>query len=436
MLGLRLIDDAEFIIARLNESGYEAYAVGGCVRDAVMGRQPKDWDITTSAAPDEVRRVFSRTVNTGGKHGTITVLIKNKAYEVTTYRVDGKYSDGRRPDIVTYTSTLAEDLGRRDFTINAIAYHYSEGFVDPFGGIGDIEKRIIRTVGRPDERFGEDSLRMLRALRFRAQLGFEIESETYASIIRNSALIEKISAERIRDEILKILLSASPQGIMSVVLTGLMDYCYPRAAEYLRENADKILPALTAGGWEADPASNAVNRLTLLLCFMPESQAAELLRGMRFDTKTIRAVSLRVRELSEKDSLFSRMLSNPSLYYVRKAMSRLNAGQLTDCLAVAEIFNRVDHGLRADIETTVGKITAAGNCLNLSNLAINGRDLIKAGFKPGKPTGDALNAALDAVLRDPALNTKPTLLKLTLELLNARNGPAPSDNPVPEVKIP
>ena len=178
---IQLPEKVTKIIAMLEAAGFEAYAVGGCVRDSILGRKPDDWDITTSAKPDQIKRLFPRTVDTGIKHGTVTVLLEREGFEVTTYRIDGAYEDGRHPSEVSFTANLREDLRRRDFTINAMAYNEKDGLMDLYGGIADLEAGVIRCVGKAEERFNEDALRMLRAVRFSAQLGFRIEEETGAA---------------------------------------------------------------------------------------------------------------------------------------------------------------------------------------------------------------------------------------------------------------
>lgn len=203
-LNIAIPQDAVWILNKLNEGGHEAYIVGGCVRDSILGRMPQDWDITTSALPEEIKTIFDHTFDTGIKHGTITVVLHHENYEVTTYRIDGEYADCRHPDEVSFTKKLNEDLLRRDFTMNAIAYHPKEGFRDPFHGQEDIAAGIIRGVGEPAKRFQEDALRMLRCVRFSAQLGFAIDPETWAALCANTALIQKISAERIREELQKL----------------------------------------------------------------------------------------------------------------------------------------------------------------------------------------------------------------------------------------
>ena len=204
-------------IALLESNGYSAYTVGGCVRDSVMGRAPNDWDMTTSAAPDETREVFKdfHTVATGIKHGTVTVLIDSEPVEITTMRVDGKYSDNRHPESVSFTKRIEDDLSRRDFTVNAMAYNPKTGVVDPFGGQNDIKNKIIRCVGNPDTRFGEDALRILRAIRFSSVLGFDIDKKTSQSIIGNRSLLQNISKERIRVELIKMLCGQNVEKILA-----------------------------------------------------------------------------------------------------------------------------------------------------------------------------------------------------------------------------
>ena len=219
--------DVKFILDRLQNNYYEAYIVGGCVRDSLLNKEPKDWDITTNALPEEIIRIFPRTIPTGIKHGTISVLINSRAYEVTTFRIDGEYSDNRHPDKVIFSDDIKEDLSRRDFTINAMAYR-EKCLIDPFSGRYDLDAKLIKCVGNANERFNEDALRMLRAVRFSCQLDFTIEADTLSSIVENNLLISNISAERIRDELCKILSAAKPSaGIRLLMETGLLQYIIP-----------------------------------------------------------------------------------------------------------------------------------------------------------------------------------------------------------------
>ncbi len=237
-MDIRLPEDVKKIIDALQNAGHEAYAVGGCVRDALIGREPQDWDITTSARPEEVKSIFSHTVDTGIKHGTVTVMLNHTGYEVTTYRIDGEYEDCRHPKEVTFTTRLSEDLLRRDFTINAMAYNEKDGLVDLFGGRDDLEKGIIRCVGEAAERFDEDALRILRAFRFAAQLGFEIDRGTYAAAAERAENLRKVSAERIRVELNKILLSKGPDRLFEAQEAGVTKVVLPEFDAILAGGAD------------------------------------------------------------------------------------------------------------------------------------------------------------------------------------------------------
>ena len=214
-LSMRIPENAAVILKGLSEAGYEAYVVGGCVRDSLLGREPKDWDITTSARPEQVKAVFAHTIDTGIEHGTVTVMIGKEGYEVTTYRIDGEYEDSRHPKEVQFTSQLLEDLKRRDFTINAMAYNEKVGLVDLFKGREDLNKKLIKTVGNPYDRFNEDGLRMIRAIRFSSKLDFTIEKETLLAIYDNAKIIKNISLERITDEFSKIILSKNPENLIN-----------------------------------------------------------------------------------------------------------------------------------------------------------------------------------------------------------------------------
>ena len=235
------------IIKTLEAAGYEAFAVGGCIRDSVLGRTPQDWDITTSAKPQDVKRLFSHTIDTGIQHGTVTVMLEHEGFEVTTYRIDGEYEDARHPKEVTYTVNLLEDLKRRDFTINAMAYNESRGLVDAFDGMGDLQKKVIRCVGNPKERFTEDALRMLRALRFAAQLGFEVEEQTFAAIRELAQTIEKISAERIQTELVKLLTSDHPELMREVYTSGISDVILPEFSVLMQTEQNNPHHCYTVG---------------------------------------------------------------------------------------------------------------------------------------------------------------------------------------------
>lgn len=431
------------IIRTLQEQGYDAYAVGGCVRDSLLDRSPADWDITTSAKPMEVKEIFKRTVDTGLQHGTVTVLMEREGFEVTTYRIDGEYEDSRHPKEVIFTGNLEEDLKRRDFTINAMAYNDETGLVDVFGGIRDLESKIVRCVGNPRERFTEDALRILRAVRFSAQLGFTIEKDTAYWAKALAPTLEKISAERIQTELVKLLVSAHPQylktawelGITPIVLPefdAMMEtpqntphHCYSvgehtlKALEYTE--ADKVQRLAVLFHDMGKPAMRTTDEQGLDHFHGHPKVSAELarkiLRRLRFDNDTIRKVtelvswhecpwectprSLR-RALSKMDAeLF------PVLLKIRRA----------DVLAQSEYRREEKLKRLEESRRLYEEIQRKQECISVKMLAVSGKDLIAAGMKPGKEIGDTLNAFLELVLEDPEKNTKEYLLSKVRESL-------------------
>lgn len=404
---MKIPGNVERIIRTLNDHGYEAYAVGGCVRDTLLDRKPGDWDITTSARPQEVKELFRRTIDTGIQHGTVTVMMDRTGYEVTTYRIDGEYEDGRHPKQVEFTSSLIEDLKRRDFTINAMAYSHETGIVDEFGGVEDLNAKTIRCVGDPMERFTEDALRILRAIRFSAQLDFTIEEQTWNAIRVIAPNIAKVSKERIQVELTKLLLSDHPEKIREVYETGI--------SPYISENFDSL-------NWKMAeipttfPKEKYVRWAGFLRCanaydvngtLMPQpipsvtevpesaSRAVKILRDLKLDNDTIGRVKTLVSwsgvELPETPEA------------VRRAMSRMEA-EVWDALMELNEYSEKIHALTEEIRT-------AGDCLDLKHLAVKGQDLIKAGVQPGKALGATLNQMLDDVLSHPDHNEKEYLLE-------------------------
>lgn len=283
-LNIKLPEEVKFIIKILIENGYEAYIVGGCVRDSIIGRNINDWDMTTSAEPEKVVELFDKVILTGIKHGTVTVVINNNHYEITTFRSDGEYDDNRHPIKVEFVKTLREDLARRDFTINAIAYNEEYGIQDYFYGISDLNNKIIRTVGDPVLRFNEDALRMLRAVRFSAQLGFTIDENTFESIKKVSSNIVYISKERVRDELNKIILSDNTKFV-DLKNSKLLDYLIPEL-NYI--NSDKLLQL-------NNMKNDIILRLAVLLMNLGEDVAEDVLKRFRYDNNTIRNVILLIK---------------------------------------------------------------------------------------------------------------------------------------------
>lgn len=384
----------EEIITRLRENGYEAYIVGGCVRDMLLGREPGDWDITTSALPQEVKRVFRRTLDTGIQHGTVTVMFGKEGYEVTTYRIDGSYSDGRHPDQVLFTPSLKEDLKRRDFTINAMAYNRETGIVDEFGGAEDLKAGVIRCVGNAVERFTEDALRILRALRFSAQLGFSIEEETFQAIRQIAPNLVHVSRERIQTELTKLLLSPHPETIALVKDRGIDRFLSP-AFQKAFEKGVRIPESL--------PAVKSIRWASFLKDLTPE-EAAAVLKDLKLDNDTISRVKTLVRWVWQPIGTGE----EPDQASVRRVMSRMEP-ELFDHLMILK------EGLAPSEQVTqvkklASQIRSSGDCISLKMLAVTGHDLIQAGVRPGKAIGETLGSLLDLVLEDPSRNTREYLL--------------------------
>ena len=387
--------DVKKIIEILNKAGYEAYAVGGCVRDSILGRVPGDWDITTAAKPNEIKSLFRRTIDTGIEHGTVTVRMSGSSYEVTTYRIDGEYEDSRHPKEVTYTASLTEDLKRRDFTINAMAYSDDKGLVDIYGGLSDIEKRIIRCVGSPSERFTEDALRILRAIRFSAQLGFSIDTDTWECICALGKRLKNISKERIYVELNKTLLSDNPKYIKLIYDA--------RIAEYMAKDLIniKLIEKLE------DIKKLKKERHIRWAAFSSES-SEDILRSvlleLKSDNDTKDKACILVRELKNK-------MPNAKAD-IRRMLSRYGEGIVRELLELKGL----GFGLYKESSKEVEKISqlvdviiTRGDCISLKTMAIKGEDLIAMGYKPGRELGVILSKLFDIVLENPEYNTKTKL---------------------------
>lgn len=423
------------IIKNLQRHGYDAYAVGGCVRDSILNRKPEDWDITTSAKPEQVKRIFRRTVDTGIEHGTVTVLIGKDGFEVTTYRVDGLYEDGRHPKEVTFTSRLEEDLKRRDFTINAMAYNDDERLVDAFGGMRDLNYHLIRCVGDPKERFSEDALRILRAVRFSAQLAFPIEPETAEAIKSLAPNLEKISAERIQAELVKLLVSDHPERIQDACELGITKVVLPEWDDMVgvKQNTPHHKYDVAAHTVHAlqNVKNDKVLRLTMLFHDMgkpvmkttdengrdhfkghaiaSEQIAKTVMKRLKFDNDTIRKVTKLVA--------YHDYLMEPTGANVRRAMHEIGVELFPYYLAVrlADTKAQSSYERRGKLENIIQIRELYRNalrnkeCVTLKDLAVTGTDLINLGIAPGKELGTLLNELLDMVIEDPAWNQKGKL---------------------------
>ncbi len=440
---MNLPADVSKIINILESNGHEAYAVGGCVRDCILGKVPHDWDITTSALPETVKSLFDRTFDTGIEHGTVTVLLNGVGYEVTTYRVDGKYEDGRHPKEVTFTASLEEDLKRRDFTINAMAYNDSQGLVDLFGGKEDLQAGIIRAVGNPTERFTEDALRMLRALRFSAQLGFDIEANTYQAICDLAPTLDRISAERIQVEMVKLVTSNNPQRLRDLYATGLSKVFFPELdvmmeCDQINKHHSYTVGEHTIVSMSLAPADKVI-RLAMMLhdvakpvCKTTDENgqnhfkmhpvkgaemARDILRRLKFDNDTTDRVCNLVRNHDDRPEINERNVRRMIIRVGQDNFEDLLAVKRADCLAQSMYHREEKLEYISELEQMYKDIVAAGDCLKIKDLKINGKDLINMGVPQGQRIGEILNAIFDQVVDDPSINDRDTLLKLAKEAI-------------------
>ncbi len=435
---IQLPEKVKYIIDTLMEAGYEAYAVGGCIRDSILGRKPGDWDITTSARPMQVKQLFKKTIDTGIQHGTVTVMISGEGFEVTTYRIDGEYEDGRHPKEVRFTASLFEDLKRRDFTINAMAYNEKDGLVDAFFGRRDLEERVIRCVGNPKERFEEDALRMMRAIRFAAQLGFSIEEGTKDAITELADNLSKVSAERIQVELVKLLVSNHPGEFMTAYETGLTRVFLPEFDAMIATPQNNKHHCYNVGKHTIEAVKNSppdkVIRLTMLLhdvakpvCKSIDEEgiyhfyghpakgaqmAKEILKRLKFDNDTIRKVCALIKSHDDMPPLEPKAIRRaifrtgleqyPALFAVKRADALgKNQYQRAEKMAYIEGYQKLYE-----------EILEKQQCLTLKDLAVTGKDLIEAGMKPGKELGETLEKLLEHVLEYPQDNQKEILINL------------------------
>lgn len=439
-------DNVQYILEQLHKAGFEAYIVGGCVRDMILGIEPYDYDMTTSAEPDQVKALFDRTIDTGIEHGTVTVMMDDEGYEVTTYRLDGVYTDHRRPDSVDFTKSLTEDLKRRDFTINAMAYNPDEGVVDLFNGQEDLKAGVIRCVGKATERFTEDALRMLRAIRFAARFGFVIEAETEAAIRDLHGLIANVSAERIQVELTKTLCSKHPEYMDKLVTFGLIDDLIVEFRDIvgLRQNNSYHSRTVDDHTYEClkhiDPEPGL--RWTMYLHDIGKGStrttdhcgidhfynheevslklADRIMGRLKFDNKTRKRVLALIKYHDY------RFPANEKS--VRKAMASVGIDLFEDFLKVMASDVMGKDPLRAeaclkDIEvksTLYRKILASDQCVTIKDLALSGGDIMALGQVKGPIVGQVLGHLLDQVLEEPTLNTKEALLDEAREYLKAK----------------
>ncbi|MBQ8202304.1 MAG: HD domain-containing protein [Clostridia bacterium] len=439
---MKLPAGAAFVLNRLNQKGYQAYVVGGCVRDALLGRAPKDWDVCTSALPEEMQRIFAdcHVIETGLKHGTLTVMYEHEPYEATTFRVDGAYTDHRHPDEVIFVADVKEDLARRDFTINAMAWNPDTGLVDAFGGREDLAKGIIRCVGDPEKRFGEDALRIMRALRFASVYGFDIEPETAAAIHRLKETLGGVAAERIRVELAK-LLCGQGAGLILREYKDVMFTIIPQLKPM--DGFDQHTPYHAFDVWEhtvqsvEHAPSNEVLRLTMLLHDVAKPHvftldedgighawghqplgakiARQVLLGLKTDNATMERVTLLVEHhddefLPERRAMM-RLLGAFGEEVARQLMDVNHADESAKGRKPQREIDEATKRLRTALEDVI----ASKPCVTLKDMAVNGRDLMASGFPAGKQLGETLNWLLDQLLDETLPNDRETLLRAASE---------------------
>jgi tRNA nucleotidyltransferase (CCA-adding enzyme) len=436
--------DVSYIIKALEKAGFEAYVVGGCVRDAIRGAVPSDWDICTNALPHETMSCFlgHSIIETGLKHGTITLALEGRNFEITTYRIDGEYSDSRHPGEVTFVSNLKEELSRRDFTINAIAYNPSEGIIDYYGGREDIQRRLVRTVGNPDERFSEDALRIMRALRFSSALGYDIEEKTSESILRNKHLLANISRERISEELSKLITGDRTEEL----LTGFVSVFTEIIPEIeAMVGFDQYNPWHHLDVWQhtaisvsAAPADTYV-RLTMLFhdiakpkCYtetdgighfyghpaVSAGMAKDILTRLKYDNKTIDIVT--------QLTLYHDYEITPRKRVAKKLLSKIGEEQIRRLIEVKRADNiaqeesRLEHRLSVlgEFMEIVEAVIEENECFSLKDLAVSGRDIMSVGVPEGQRVGQVLNQLLEMVINEEIQNEKDKLLFAVPEIAN------------------
>jgi tRNA nucleotidyltransferase (CCA-adding enzyme) len=389
---IKMPKEVETALNILHDNSFEAYIVGGCVRDSIMGKVPSDWDVATSARPEEIMLCFSqyRTIETGIKHGTITVIINKMQIEITTYRIDGEYSDNRRPDNVLFTDKIEFDLERRDFTINALAYN-KNGVIDLFGGLDDIKNKIVKCVGNSDERFNEDGLRILRALRFASVLNFYIDENTSCSIYRNKNLLNNISKERINIELNKLIMGRNFQNILSEY-RDVIEVFLPEIQYLTKEKFHHRLYAMKE-------LNSLVLRLTVLLYEIDSPD--KILMNLKYDNKTVKTVKLLAENIDEK--------IYPDRVNIKRWLNKINHANLNYLIKIKKALFDYEYEELAKSEVIMKEVIETNQCYSLKTLAINGQDLIDSGMPKGRNIGIVLNDVLNKVIEGKLENKKDIL---------------------------
>lgn len=447
-----------------SQNGYEAYLVGGAVRDALLGKEVSDWDVTTNAKPDEVMKIFKKVIPTGIEHGTVTVHFMKKEIEVTTFRTESDYSDGRHPDKVEYCGHIEEDLSRRDFTINAIAASLKDGtLVDPYGGQDDLKKKIIRTVGKPHERFMEDGLRPVRALRFASKLEFSIEKDTYSEIFEKEVKrkIASISLERFRDEFVKMMSSRLPSlGLKLMEETGILNLFLPeltacRGCIQKDDRGYHVFDVMDHNMYACDgaPKEKPLLRIAALLhdSGKPLARIERNEQGLtifnfynheKYSVQIARKIMTRLKFSNAQTDYVCHLIENHMFNYesswsdaaVRRFIVRVGTEYIEDLidLRLADMYGKYNQDVRihdsascallVELLDRVKSVEKQQDALSMKDLKVNGRDLMQEGIPAGKNLGRILNELFETVLDDPAMNDRDKLLNLALNLYKKSQG--------------
>lgn len=417
--------DVSFLIDTIYENGYEAFMVGGCVRDSVLNLTPNDYDITTNAKPKEIMNIFKdyKIIDTGIKHGTVSIILNNNIYEITTYRIEGEYENNRRPKTVEFTSSIEEDLRRRDFTINAMAYNKQFGIIDKFNGLEDLQNRIIKTVGNPDERFKEDGLRMIRAIRFSSKLGFNIDENTLNGIYKNSYIIKNISTERINDEFTKILLSDNPQNIILLYKTNIFKYLgihcnlnrdyYKELEKYINILSycdNNLLDKLIILDYLiSNEILKCIDKCEKYKYYCENIKKVNIINNLRYSNKVINycndIMEYMIKDIDKIDKIVIKRYLNNIGYEKLNKVFKLK-------LIYNVFFNNKDNVkfFKRCIKQ-LDEIENSKECYEIKSLEIDGKILKDLGYK-GKEIGEKLSFLLDQVIKDPLLNKKDILINL------------------------
>lgn len=438
---VKLSKACEKIIDTLTRAGFSAYAVGGAVRDCLLGLDAHDFDVTTSATPEKVKSLFEKTIDTGIAHGTVTVLEEGEAVEVTTFRADGEYLDNRKPESVTLVKDVQEDLSRRDFTINALCYNKYEGLIDLFGGQNDLKNKIIRAIGNPEERFREDALRILRAVRFSAQLGFEIEENTKNAIMKCSHLVKNLSVERISSELDKILMSDSPEHLKMLYDTGVLEQIMPEMCDCFKQEQNTRWHIYDVGTHTVEVIKNCPKVMHLRYGALMHDWGKPFTRGInelgedmfrnhaKFSVELAENFCRRYKFSNERRDKIVRLVRFhdieilPEKKYVKRAINKVGEDIFHDliCLKRADCLSQ-NLKLTASRLPYIEKlfelyreIKENSEPFGLKNLKINGNDLKSFGYE-GKKIGEVLNFLLEKVIENPELNEKEKLIEIVKDL--------------------